>query len=77
MDITNYKLDNPKDIERLSKDAADGCYAVSTSQMQRAMATVIEVLCLPSDVDAFTSEEMATYIMQRILVKKAARKHFG
>jgi hypothetical protein len=73
MNINNYDLSNPKELEQMCQDAARGCYAPPTTQMQHAMSLVIQNLALPSHVDGFTVEILANNILGKMHIAAAVR----
>lgn len=73
MELTNYKINDQKDLERLCLDAGKACFAVPTSQGQWAMQMVIQNLVLPRDSKGYGAEDMAKYIQRKLQVVMAVR----
>lgn len=72
-DIQLYDFNDPKDFERLCKDAAKGCYYPPKDQRQYAMSLIIQNLVLPRNIEAFDVAALQGFIRVRLQTAMAAR----
>ena len=73
MEIKNYDFSKPEELERMCKDAAEGCYFPSPDQRTFAMSVVIQNFALPRNEESFDANVLAKHIQRKLQVIMATR----